>query len=172
MNEQIRSAFSWVLNVLLIDLLHNLQVLLALAFGLKVMSRAAQAKDLALLLDADLSFRKNQSSASISIPNCLETRLAKSSCISKFSIFRRHLSFCLTIAVLSTLDDSNTVVEFSMNSFSNALSSLEINSYFIASSFRVSFSASMATYALNLASYFFLVCFIVKSYYFQLKHLY
>lgn len=69
-------AFSWVLNVLLIDLLHNLQVLLALAFGLVVMSRAAQAKELALLLDADLALRGNQSSAGISIPNFLDTRLA------------------------------------------------------------------------------------------------
>lgn len=63
-------------NVLLIDLLHNLQDLLALAFWLVVMSRAAQAKDLALLLDADLALRGNQSSASISIPNFLDTSLA------------------------------------------------------------------------------------------------
>ena len=44
--------------------------------GLVVMSRAAQAKYHALPLDADLALRGNQSSAGISIPNFLDTRLA------------------------------------------------------------------------------------------------
>lgn len=62
-------------GMLLIYLLHNPQVLLALAFGLIVMDRAAQAKNLALFLDADLASLGNQSSAGISIPNCLDTCL-------------------------------------------------------------------------------------------------
>lgn len=62
--------------MLLIVLLHNLQALFALAFGLVVMGHSAQAKYLALLLDADLAFRGYQSSAGISIPNFMDTRLA------------------------------------------------------------------------------------------------
>ena len=65
-----------MLNVFLINLLHDLQVLLALAFRLVVVSCAAQSKNPTLLLDADLAFRGNQSFAGISIPNCLDTRLA------------------------------------------------------------------------------------------------
>lgn len=60
----------------LINLLHDLQVLLALAFRLVVVSCAAQPKNPTLLLDADLASRGNQSFAGISIPNCLYTRLA------------------------------------------------------------------------------------------------
>ena len=47
----------------LINLLHDLQVLLALAFRLVVVSCAAQSKNPTLLLDADLAFRGNQSFA-------------------------------------------------------------------------------------------------------------
>ena len=65
-----------MLNVFLIDLLHDLQVLPALAFRLVVVSCAAHSKNPTLLLDADLAFRGNQSFAGISIPNCLDTRLA------------------------------------------------------------------------------------------------
>ena len=69
-------TFGWKFNVFLIDLLHDFQVLLALAFRLVVVSCTAQSKNPTLLLDADLAFRGNQSFAGISIPNCLDTRLA------------------------------------------------------------------------------------------------
>ncbi|MDD5890949.1 MAG: type IV toxin-antitoxin system AbiEi family antitoxin domain-containing protein [Bacteroidales bacterium] len=55
----------------LIDLLNDLQVLLALAFKLVVVSCAANSMNSTLLLDADLAFRGNQSFAGISIPNRL-----------------------------------------------------------------------------------------------------
>ena len=63
-------------SMFLVNLLHDLKVLLTLAFRLVVMGRSAQTKNLALLLYADLAFRGYQSSAGISIPNCLDTRLA------------------------------------------------------------------------------------------------
>lgn len=153
-------------SMFLVNLLHNLKVLLTLAFRLVVMGRSAQTKNLALLLYADLAFRGYQSSAGISIPNCLDTRLAKSSCISKSPILRRYLSFCFSSAASSTLGVSNAAAEFSMNSFFHRLIITGDSSYFVASSLRVSrsFRASMATFALNLASYFFLVCFMVQSY--------
>ena len=118
----------------LIDLLHDLQVLLTLAFGLVVMCGTAQSKDPALLLDADLAFRGNQSSAGISIPNFLDTRLAKSSCISKSPILRRYLSFCFSNAASSIFGVSNAAAEFSRNSFFQRLIITGDSSYFTASS--------------------------------------
>ena len=155
-----------MLNVFLINLLHDLQFLLALAFRLVVVSCAAQSKNPKLLLDADLAFRGNQSFAGISIPNCLDTRLAKSSCISRSPILRRYLSFCFSNAASSIFGVSNAAAEFSRNSFFQRLIMTGDSSYFAASSLSVSRSlmASMATFALNLASYFFLVCFMVQSY--------
>lgn len=110
-------SFPGVLKVFLVHLAHNLQVLLALAIGRVVMGRTAYVKDLALLADAQLLFRGYQSSAGISIPNFLDTRFAKSSCISKSPIFRRNRSFCFSSASSSCLGDSKAATEFSMNSF-------------------------------------------------------
>ena len=101
-----------MLNVFLINLLHDLQFLLALAFRLVVVSCAAQSKNPTLLLDADLAFRGNQSFAGISIPNCLDTRLAKSSCISRSPILRRYLSFCFSNAASSIFGVSNAAAKF------------------------------------------------------------
>ena len=59
-HQQIRlDILGWVLNVFLVDLLHDLQILFTLSSSLVVMSRTSQSKDLALLLDADLAFRGN-----------------------------------------------------------------------------------------------------------------
>ena len=93
----------------------DLQVLLALAFRLVVVSCAVQSKNPTLLLDADLAFRGNQSFSGISIPNCLDTRLAKSSCISRSHILRRYLSFCFSNAASSFFGVSNAAAEFSRN---------------------------------------------------------
>ena len=131
-----------MLNVFLINLLHDYQVLLALAFRLVVVSCAAQSKDPTLLLDADLAFRGNQSFAGISIPNCLDTRLANiraSECKDKarfVSAERRRMKpkvnsvasldrlSCVDICPSVSQDTassifgvSNAAAEFSRNSF-------------------------------------------------------
>ena len=80
---------------------------------------------------------------------------------------------CVDICLSVSLDAasfifgvSNAAAEFSRNSFYQRLINTGDSSYFAASSLSVSRSlkASMATYALNLASYYFLVCFMVQSY--------
>ena len=127
-------------SMFLVNLLHDLKVLLTLAFRLVVMGRSAQTKNLALLLYADLAFRGYQSSAGISIPNCLDTRLANiraGECKARFiSAERRRMKpkvnpvaspdrlSCVDIcpsvsqdAASSIFGVSNAAAEFSRNSF-------------------------------------------------------
>ena len=152
--------------MLLVHLTHHLQILLALALRRVIDRRAAYVKDLALFANAQLLIREYQSYAGISIPNFLDTRFAKSSCISRSPIFRRYRSSCFWIASSSIFGFSNAAAEFSMNSFFQRLIITGDTSYLAASSLSVSRSlmASIATFALNLASYFFLLFFMVLSY--------
>ena len=101
------------------------------------MSCAAQSKNLALFLDADLAFMGNQSFAGISIHNCLDTRFAKSSCISRSTILRRYRSFCFSNAASSIFGVSNAAAEFSRNSFFQRLIITGDSSCFAASSLSV-----------------------------------
>lgn len=94
-------SLRWILKMLLVHLRHHPKVLLALALRLVVMRRPAESQNLALLADADLALRGYQSSAGISIPNFLDTRFAKSSCISKSPILRKYRSFCFSNATYS-----------------------------------------------------------------------
>ena len=162
------NAFLGMSDMFLVHLAHHLKVLFTFALGRVIVSRAAYVKDLALFADAQLLIRGYQSSAGISIPNYLDTRFAKSSRISKSPILRRYRSFCFSSASSSCRGDSNAAAEFSMNSFFYRLIITGDTSYLAASSLSVSrsFKASMATFALNLASYFFLLFFMVLSYYF------
>lgn len=94
--------------------------------------------------------------------------LQKSNCISKSPILRRYRSFCFSRASSSCFGDSKASAEFSMNSFFQRLIITGDKSYLTARSFNVSrsFMAYIATFALNLASYFFLILFMVLSYFF------
>lgn len=162
LQKEVRHAYNALCRMfymLLVNLLHYTQVLVTFALWLVVVGRAAESKDPALLPDADPALRGYQSSAGISIPNFPDTRFAKSSCISKSPILRRYRSFCFSRDASSALGVSNAAEEFSMNSFFHRLIITGDSSYFSASSLSVSRSlrASMATFALNLASYFFLV---------------
>ena len=111
---------------------------------------------------ADLVFRGKQSSACISILNFPYSRFASNRASAyrnktcSDSVKRRRLKTRGNPAASSIFGVSNAAEEFSRKYFFQQLIITGDSSYFAASSFSVSRSlrASMATFALNLASYF------------------